>query len=106
MSPQFDLVYWSYCSKPPENGPNLIFQRKNQLLFPSKSENDKYPEAETWIQKIYMDGAIIGYVRVSDDCIVWPQGDNLKPIWGEEMFFSSLFYENYVIFLGPGTYLI
>ena len=48
ISAQSYLVYWSYCPKQPnKNEPNWIMNKKRPLVFPSKAESSKYPEAET-----------------------------------------------------------
>ena len=38
------------------------------------------------IQKALMEGAIIGYVRISGDALAQPHGDNLDPIWSPNCF--------------------
>ena len=36
-----------------------------------------------------MDSPIIAYVRISNDSLVWPQGDNLDPMWAPK---TSIFW--------------
>ena len=52
-----------------------------------------------------MDGPIIGYVAISDNPLMWPQ-TAIYTQFGSKKFVFGQFYKNYVISLGPGTYVI
>ena len=44
------------------------------LFLLCKVQNSKYPEDEACIQKEYMNGPNIGYVRISYNTLTQPQG--------------------------------
>ena len=75
ISGQFDVVYWNYYPQPPQNEP-IGSSTKKTLFLLGKVESNKFPEAEIWhpesIDAWYY-VRIIGYVRISDNPVTWPQ---------------------------------
>ena len=67
ISVQLDVVYSSYYPKTPQNVPNWVLNQRKCCFFCVKSRMENTQKLKLDIQKVYMDGPILGYVRISDD---------------------------------------
>ena len=71
---------------PPKWAQQGLKQKKNSCFFWVKLWTENIQKLNLGIQKVYIEGLIIGYVRISDGSLAQPHGGNLGP------FFSFFFY--------------
>ena len=73
---------------PPKWAQQGLKQKKNSCFFWVKLWTENIQKLNLGIQKVYIEGLIIGYVRISDGSLAQPHGGNLGPFFS---FFFLLF---------------
>ena len=76
--------------KNPKMGPNRSWTKKTRFFW-LKSKTTNTQKLKRDIQKVYMDGPIIDYVRICDDPLT--HGGNLDAIWAQKIFFPLILQE-------------
>ena len=78
---QFNLTLFTGVIAPntPQNEPDWLVNQKSSCFFWIKQRATNTQEMNLDIQKVKMNGPILGYVRISMWEFLWPPGGNLDP---------------------------
>ena len=92
ISAQSDIVLFPQTH---QNGSNRVMSQKDSCIFWVKLTKANSQKLKLGIQKVWMEGPIISYVRISDDPLAQSYGGNLDPICAPNIFYLILqwFYD-------------